>query len=324
MQMTEPAIMNGFLQLRVESIRYAARDTYLVELVDPQGSNLPVCEPGAHIELFLANGISRSYSLVNAQGVPGPSYIVGVKKDPKSRGGSQFIHEQLRVGQILKVSSPRNHFPLVAGAAHSVLIAGGIGITPVWAMAQQLEQAGASWELWYSVRSRQDVCFPREIAALGSKVKVHCDDEAGTILDIPAIFAQAPEAAHFYCCGPTPMLDAYEAAGSTRPEGHVHLERFAAKQAPVTSSGTCVIKLAKSNRDIQVPAGVSILDALLQEGISVDFSCKEGICGCCEVAVLEGEVDHRDEVLTNAEKASNKTMMVCCSGAKNGCLTLDL
>lgn len=311
------------LTLRVQSITYAAKDTYLVELTNQDGSPLPSAAPGSHIDLHLGNGISRSYSLVQSGEAP-TSYVVGVKLDANSRGGSRYVHEQLRVGSILPISMPRNHFPLHEEAAHTVLIAGGIGITPIWCMAQRLQAIGASWELWYSARSRADLAFVPLLHAMGARVHLHVDEEMGRILDLQAIVAAAPKGTHFYCCGPSPMLDAYETAATTCfPAEQVHLERFTAKQAASVDGGF-VISLARSCRDLVVPQGASVLKVLLDNGIEVDSSCQEGICGCCEVAVLEGEVDHRDAILTEAERAANKTMMVCCSGAKCSRLVLDL
>lgn len=313
---------NATLELRVQSIAYAARDIHLVELVSLDGSPLPSVAPGAHIDLHLDAGLTRSYSLVNSGAQP-QRYVVGVKLDAASRGGSRYVHEKLRVGGRLKVSAPRNHFPLKEDARHTVLIAGGIGITPIWCMAQQLEAAGASWEIWYSARTRADAAFLEQLAALGDKVHLHFDDEAGHVLDLQRIVDGAAEDAHLYCCGPAPMLDAYELAAAQRNPETVHLERFAAKEAAALDGGF-VVSLARSGKEIAVPEGSSILKALLDNGVAIDFSCQEGICGCCEVAVLEGEVDHRDAILSDSEKAQSKTMMVCCSGAKSQRLVLDI
>ncbi len=310
------------LNLRVQAIRYAARDTYLLELVSPEGAALPGASPGAHIDLHLGNGLTRSYSLL-CSGARLDHYSVGVKLDPRGCGGSRYVHEQLRVGALIGVSEPRNHFPLKEDAAHTILIAGGIGITPVWCMARRLEALGASWELWYGARTRADAAFLSEIEALAGKVRLHFDDEAGKVLDIARIVDAAAKDVHLYCCGPAPMLDAYESVVAGRDPGTVHLERFAAKQAAARDGGF-VVSLARSGKELTVPAGASILKVLLDNGVAVDFSCQEGICGCCEVAVLEGEVDHRDAVLTDEERSRSQTMMVCCSGAKRGRLVLDL
>ncbi|AZY51551.1 PDR/VanB family oxidoreductase [Bordetella avium] len=317
-----PGSDKGLLELRVQAIRYAARDIHLVELVHPDGAELPAATPGAHIDLYLGQGLVRSYSLVEPGAHP-RSYLLGVKREAASRGGSRYVHEQLRVGTTLTVSAPRNHFPLAEHARHSILIAGGIGITPIWCMAQQLEAVGASWELWYSARTRADAAFLDRFEPLFAKVHLHFDDEQGCFLDLGAVVRGAAEDTHLYCCGPTPMLDAYEAAAAQRDPRTVHLERFGAKAA-ASLEGGFVVALARSGKEMAVPEGASILKVLLDNGVPVDFSCQEGICGCCEVAVLEGEVDHRDAVLSESERAQGKTMMVCCSGAKSARLVLDL
>jgi ferredoxin-NADP reductase len=310
------------LSLRVQSIARAARDIHLVELALPGGGALPPASPGAHIELHLDSGISRSYSLVHA-GDALTAYVVGVKRDPHSRGGSRYVHEQMRVGATLAVSPPRNHFPLREDAVHSVLIAGGIGITPIWCMAQRLAALGVSWELHYSARSRDDLAFAPALAAFGDRVRLHCDEEAGGVLDLAAIVCEAPASAHFYCCGPAPMLAAFERATAHLPPPQVHLERFAPQQAAAVAGGF-VVALARSGRELEVPAGASVLSVLLANGIGVEHSCRAGLCGCCEVGVLAGEVDHRDACLTEAERAGHRSMLVCVSGAKSARLVLDL
>lgn len=310
------------IPVRLHSISYAARDTHLYEFVRTEGGLFPSATPGAHVNLHLPNGLTRPYSLVHA-GSHLESYVVGVKLDPKSRGGSRFIHEQLRVGTLMTLSSPQNNFPLLEAATHSVLIAGGIGITPVWCMAQRLQELGASWELWYSCRSRADTAFLSELSALGSRVHFHFDEEAQSLMDMATAVGSAPPGAHLYCCGPSPMLAAYEAAAAGRAADTIHLEHFGATQ-PAATAGGFVVQLARAGKDLQVPAGTSILDVLTANGVSVNSSCLQGVCGYCEVSVLDGVVDHRDSILTPGEKASNLTMMVCCSGAKTARLVLDL
>lgn len=311
------------LQVRLESIRYATRDILVYEFVRPEGGPLPAVEPGAHVEVHLANGITRSYSLLHAHAAP-QRYLVGVKRDPNSRGGSRYMHEQLRVGTLLELSGPRNHFPLEEQAAHSILIAGGIGITPILCMAERLAAQGAPFDLWYASRTRADLAFLPELARFGERVRLHLDDEAGAVLDMATIIAAAPQGAHFYCCGPAPMLAGYETAAASRPPGTVHLERFGASQPVATGGDGFCIALARSGLELRVPSDATVLQVLAQNGIAIDSSCEAGICGCCEVAVLEGEVDHRDEVLTAAQRAGNKSMMVCCSRARGGRLVLDL
>ena len=311
------------LPVRLQSIAYATRDILVYEFVRPEGGQLPAVTPGAHVDVHLANGITRSYSLLHAGEAP-DRYLVGVKRDPNSRGGSRYMHEQLRVGTLLELSQPRNHFPLEEQAAYTVLIAGGIGITPILCMAERLERTGTPFELWYASRSRADLAFLPELARFGERVRLHLDDEANAVLDMGAIVATAPADTHFYCCGPGPMLAAYEAAAAGRAPETVHLERFGASQPLATDGDGFVVALARSGIELRVPTGSTLLQVLTSNGVAIDSSCEAGICGCCEVAVLEGEVDHRDEVLTPAQRAGNKSMMVCCSRAKGERLVLDL
>lgn len=317
------AAQGGRLPVRLQSVSYVTRDIQVFEFVSTSGAALPAATPGAHVDVHLGNGITRSYSLLHADASP-ERYLVGVKRDPNSRGGSRYMHEQLRVGALLELSGPRNHFPLVEDAAHTVLIAGGIGITPILCMAERLESLGASFELWYASRSRADLGFLPALARFGERVRLHVDEEAGTVLDLGAVVAAAPEGSHFYCCGPAPMLTAYEAATADRAPETVHLERFGASQPVATGGDGFVVQLARSGVELRVPADATILQVLQENGVAVDSSCEAGICGCCEVAVLEGEVDHRDEVLTASQRASNTSMMVCCSRAKCERLVLDL
>ena len=317
------AAQGARLQVRLQSVSYVTRDIQVFEFVSTSGAKLPAATPGAHVDVHLGNGITRSYSLLQAQESP-ERYLVGVKRDPNSRGGSRYMHEQLRVGALLELSGPRNHFPLVEDAAHTVLIAGGIGITPILCMVERLEALGASFELWYASRSRADLGFLPALARFGKRVRLHVDEEAGTVLGLGAVVAAAPSGSHFYCCGPAPMLTAYEAATAERAPETVHLERFGASQPVATGGDGFVVQLARSGVELRVPAGATILQVLQENGVAVDSSCEAGICGCCEVVVLEGEVDHRDEVLTASQRASNTSMMVCCSRAKCERLVLDL
>src|SRR5262249_30324592 len=203
-----------------------AEGIHLYELRAPHGGELPAFAAGAHIDLSLPNGMMRQYSLSNPQ-AERHRYVIGVKRDPASRGGSRFMHEDLRVGTLMRTSLPRNNFPLAEGAAHSVLIAGGIGITPIRCMVDRLQRLGRSWELHYGVRRRAEAVFLDELRAGPSQLHLHVDDEvAGALMDVGGIVKAASEEAHLYCCGPTPMLKAFEAATAARPESHVHAEYF--------------------------------------------------------------------------------------------------
>lgn len=313
---------NALIPVELKSIRPAAEDTKLYEFARPDGAPLPPAEPGAHIDLHLPNGMMRQYSLVVPHHVP-VSYTLGIKRDPNSRGGSAYIFEALKPGQVLTISAPRNHFPLAPDAPHHVLIAGGIGITPIFAMMQSLRSKAKSFELHYAGRSHSQLAFLDEVAGQDC-AHVHCDDEHdGALLDLAALVAKAPDKSHFYCCGPTPMLEAFRTATRNIPEMRVHFEYFAAKNE-ANKDGGFVVELARSGREIAIGAGETILERLRAEGLSLDSSCEEGICGVCETRVISGIPDHRDAILSDHERAANKSMMICCSGSKSERLVLDL
>jgi len=312
------------LTMRVQAMRYEARGVVSIELQDPSGAQLPEFGPGAHIDLHLANGLVRSYSLCGAPEVR-DRYTVGVLLDRNSRGGSRFVHEQLRVGTTLTVAAPRNHFVLDEGAAHTVLVAGGIGVTPIVCMARRLAERGRSFTMLYCARSRAEAAFVEQLSAYGDAVRFHFDDEAGAPPDLNALLAGQDAATHFYCCGPGPMLNAFESACEAHGYPNVHIERFAADPATeAVQEGEYSVTLQRSGKNVLVPSGKSLLDAILEAGVQVEYSCREGVCGSCETAVVEGCPDHRDSVLSNSERASNKTMMVCVSGCKGPRLVLDI
>jgi ferredoxin-NADP reductase len=313
---------DGLIDVRVTAIRYAARDTHLYEFTRLDGQPLPSYTPGAHIDLHLPNGLVRQYSLIEAE--PDPlHYTIGVKRDPASRGGSRYVHDELRVGRTLKISAPRNNFPLVEEAGHVLLLAGGIGITPIWCMVQRLEKLGRSWTLYYATRSRSDMAFLQALEAMAG-AQFHFDDEsAGKFLDVAAIVAEAPKDAHLYCCGPTPMLKAFESATADWPRAQVHIEYFTPKQE-ADKKGGFVVELARSGQEFVIPEGKSILQVLLDAGVDVDYSCELGICGACEQRVISGIPEHRDAILTEEEQASNTKVMICCAGCKSERLVLDL
>ena len=314
-------------QVRVKRISYEAENINSYELVAPSGGDLLPFAAGAHIDFHLPNGMIRSYSLVNDPGER-RRYVVAVNKDATSRGSSSFVHANIRVGDIITISHPRNNFALLEEAEHSVLIAGGIGITPLLSMVRRLEQLGRSWKLFYAARTRLAAAFLDELNALrpDAYLNLHADfddERSGRVFDLAAIVRDAPPHAHLYCCGPVPMLEAFEAATADRPPDHVHVEYFQAREAPAIEGGF-EVKLARSKRTIAVEAGKTILDALIDAGIAVNYACTEGVCGTCETRVLEGVPDHRDQFLSKQEQAANKTIMICCSGAKSGTLVLDL
>ncbi|MCC6890375.1 MAG: oxidoreductase [Hyphomicrobiales bacterium] len=320
---TEPAATaETLIEVRLTGIRYAARDVNLYEFQRLDGEPLPAYEPGAHIDLHLPSGLLRNYSLAVA--APQPStYTVGIKRDPASRGGSRYIHDELRVGATLKIGGPRNNFRLREDAAHSVLIAGGIGITPIWCMAQRLIALGRDWRLYYAARSRAEMAFCRELEALPQAV-LHFDDESGHLLDVASIVAAAPQDAHLYCCGPAPMLAAFEVATKAWLREQVHVEYFTPRELPPAKKGGFTVVLARSGSEHFIPEGESILNVLLDAGVDLDYSCELGICGACEQRVIAGIPEHRDSILSEEEQAANQRVMICCAGSRTERLVLDL
>ena len=318
---------NGMMQVRIKRISFEAESINSYELVAPAGGELASFTAGSHIDLHLPNGMIRSYSLVNDQSERS-RYVVAVNNDAASRGGSRFVHENWRAGDVITISHPRNNFALQENAAHSVLVAGGIGITPLLSMIRRLKALGRSWELFYAARTRVAAAFLDELHAVRchvhSNLHLNFDQEpSGCMLDLSAIIKDARPDAHLYCCGPVPMLEAFEAATQGRPAEQVHVEYFKAREKPAAEGGF-QIKLARSNRTITVEAGNTILNALLDAGITANYACAEGVCGTCETRVIEGIPDHRDLFLGKEEQAANKTMMICCSGSKSRTLVLDL
>ncbi|BBU33039.1 oxidoreductase (plasmid) [Burkholderia sp. THE68] len=309
------------MNMRVTAIRYAADDINVYEIRRPDNAALPRAEPGAHIDVHMPSGLMRQYSLVTADGDE-RAYLIGIKRDRASRGGSRFMHEQLRVGQMLDIGGPRNNFPLCETASHTVLIAGGIGITPIWCMAQRLMRLNRSFELHYACRERSEAAFLDTLTAL-PQARLHFDSEQeGRVLDMPGIVARAPEGSHFYCCGPQPMLKGYEDATASIDQERVHVEYFAPR-AVAACDGGFVVQLHRTGQQFEVPAGKTILQVLRESGVAAPYSCEEGICGACQVDVVEGTPDHRDSVLTEREQASSRTMLICCSGSKSGRLVID-
>lgn len=309
------------IEVVLTSIALAARDTNLYTFERPDRAPLPGAGPGAHLDVLLPNGIERQYSLIHS-GPQLPAYTIAVKLDAASRGGSSFVHRELRVGDRLRVCHPRNNFPLVKDAPHSVLIAGGIGITPILCMMRRLIQLGRSWQLHYACRSRDEAAFVSELERFG-QAHLHFDDEAGALLPIASIVGGAPKDAHLYCCGPTPMLAAFQSSAAGWPSGQLHVEYFAPRFTAAQQGGY-VVELARSKRTFSIPDGKTILQVLREADIDVSYSCEEGVCSACETRVISGVPDHRDSVLSEQERKDGRTMMICCSGSKSERLVLDL
>jgi tetrachlorobenzoquinone reductase len=317
---------HGPIDARLSKIEDVARDTKIFTFQRADGGKLPAYKPGAHIDLHLPNDMLRQFSLTLPASDP-DSYTVGVKRDENSRGGSRYIIEQMKVGDQIKISAPRNNFPLVEGADHVVLVAGGIGITPIWCMAQELEAQGRSWKIHYACRSQADMAFMSDLKKLDpERVHLHFDDEAGgKVLDLAAAITEAPANAHFYCCGPNPMLKAFEAAAASRPRANVHIEYFTAKEeASANELGGFWVELTRSGEEYFIPPGKKVLEVLFDAGVDVDYSCELGICGACETKVISGTPIHHDSVLSEEEQASNEKVMICCCGCATERLVLDM
>ncbi|MCT9088003.1 PDR/VanB family oxidoreductase [Streptomyces sp. ASQP_92] len=303
------------LRLRVGERTEPAEGVVRLRLVAPDGGELPSWEPGAHLDLVLPSGLVRQYSLC---GDPADrtSYTVATRLVEGGRGGSAEVHERLTEAVELSARGPRNRFPLVASASY-VFVAGGIGITPILPMLAAVEAAGASWRLLYGGRSRTTMPFLDEVERFGGRVTVVAEDESG-LPDLAAFLANSPAQAAVYCCGPEPLMEAVTAA--LGPGRIPYLERFA-PGASATGAGF-EVELRRSGRTLAVPADRSLLSVLRAEVPGVSYSCEQGFCGTCQQRVLEGEIDHRDELLTDTER--DDSMLICVSRCLGRKLVLDL
>lgn len=319
--------MRDIMKVLIKKKLDAALDICAFELAEPHGQPLPAFSAGAHIDVHVGDGLVRQYSLCNHP-EERDRYLIGVLKDPASRGGSVAMHA-LREGDMLEISEPRNHFPLQAGATHSVLLAGGIGITPILCMAERLAHIGASFELHYCTRSPERTAFQDRLAATGlaACARVYHDSvpDQGK-LDLAAVLAQPAAGKHLYVCGPAGFIDAVLAAAKTAgwADDQVHREYFGNVIQATDADGAFQVKLASTGQSIAVAADQSIVEALEAAGIDVPVSCEQGVCGTCLTRVLEGEPDHRDMYLTDDERAANDQMLPCCSRSKSAVLVLDL
>jgi len=325
--MTQPAFAETVLretelELVVDEIRAEARDVVSLRLVAPDGRDLPPWTPGAHVDLIVRDDLVRQYSLCGGLGDRG-SWRVAVLHAPDSRGGSAHVHRSLAKGTTVRVRGPRNHFALVSSPRY-LFLAGGIGVTPILPMVAQAAAAGADWRLYYGGRTRASMAFAEELERHGDRVTLVPQDEAG-LLDLDTLLGRAEPGTLVYCCGPEPLLRAVEERCAAWPPGTLHLERFGVRaDAPVEGDTAFDVVLQRSGLTLTVPAGASVFDTVREAGVSVLGSCLEGICGTCETEVVEGDVDHRDSVLTAEERESGEVMMICVSRCRSGRLVLDL
>lgn len=316
------------LQVRVVRKELIAHDIVCFELVDTSGAALPPFEAGAHIDVVVPDGPMRQYSLCNDP-VQSHRYQIAVLKEHEGRGGSRMLHEQVQEGDVLTIGQPRNLFPLQEDAASSLLLAGGIGITPLLAMARRLTALGRPFALHYCARSAARAAFREELAQAGfaSQVSFHFDDgPTEQALDLSSLLTTVQPGVHVYTCGPKGFMDAVlsTARGLGWPEAQLHYEFFSAAPVTRTDDGSFDVTIASTGRIIRIPADKSVTQALEAEGIDIPTACEQGICGTCMTGVLEGEPDHRDDYLTPEERAENRQFLPCCSRAKSACLVLDL
>ena len=311
-------------QVSVSYMAAVARDVLLVEL-KAAGASLPGATPGAHIDVHLPNGLTRQYSLTNAQGQASMScYQIAISRDAQSRGGSSWVHDKLRVGTSLNISEPRNLFELDPAHRKVLFIGAGIGITPIYAMTLASARNGIDWQLVACARSASRMAFAEELHALDAqRVRFHYDLEQGGPLDLPALLASEPWDA-VYACGPAGLLDAIEAHTRDWPAGSVRMERFKAAAQDTSTNTAFELVLAKSGQTIEVSAAESPLEALERCGIDHPYACREGLCGTCEVSLIEGQAEHRDNVLDAQDKALGQRFIPCVSRCGGGRLVIDL
>ncbi|MEU8798366.1 PDR/VanB family oxidoreductase [Spirillospora sp. NPDC048819] len=310
------------VRLRVTDKTPVADGVVTLTLARPDGRRLPDWTPGSHVDLVLPGGLTRQYSLCGDRW-DARSYRVGVLRERDGRGGSAFVHDELREGDAVGIGGPRNNFRL-APAERYLFIAGGIGITPLLPMIVQAELLGIEWRLLYGGRTRSSMAFLDELRPYGGKVAVMPEDEHG-LLDLDAWLPDPSAGTKVYCCGPGGLLDAVERRCAAWPAGHLRTERFvAAARALGTADGAFEVELRRSGRTLSVDRNQSLLQALGDAGVPVLSSCRQGLCGTCETTVLGGVPDHRDSLLDDAERAAGDCMFVCVSRAAGERLVLDL
>nr|WP_173160841.1 PDR/VanB family oxidoreductase [Arthrobacter sp. 68b]AKG47401.1 putative oxidoreductase [Arthrobacter sp. 68b] len=322
---------NDTFDLVVRGLRQESTSVMSLELALPDGSALPEWQPGAHLDIVLPSGLVRQYSLCSDPGDL-QKYRLAVLREPEGRGGSEELHSDTRLGTKLAARGPRNHFSMDDGATHYLLVAGGIGITPILAMAKQLMAAGKSTRLIYCGSSRQSMAFIDELQEImGDCLALYPRDERGRA-DLLAEIKKAPDGTAVYACGPERLLaDLQSITLDTLGADAFHAELFAAATPPASTGDAAdtvadaafEIELRQSGCTLTVPPEKSILDVVLEVNPSFMSSCEEGFCGTCETKVLEGEVEHRDTILSEKERARNDTMFICVSRSKCPKLVLD-
>jgi vanillate O-demethylase ferredoxin subunit len=315
------------IRARLLSKKQEAADIASFELAREDGSRLPPFSAGSHIDVHVPGGIVRQYSLCN-DATEQHRYRIAVLRDPASRGGSTAMHDAIKVGDIIEISEPRNHFPLVH-ARRTILLAGGIGVTPLLCMAQRLAAIASEFEMHYCTRSLNRTAFRDEIlqSSFAARVQFHFDEGATSQkLDLPRSIGKPDPGTHIYVCGPTGFInfvvDGAKAVGYD--SDHIHLEYFGAAPHDTSGDGSFEVKIASTGKVYTIPRDKTVSQALQEHGIEILTSCEQGVCGTCITRVLDGECDHRDLYFTDEEKAKNDQFTPCCSRAKGRRLVLDL
>jgi vanillate O-demethylase ferredoxin subunit len=314
------------IEVRVAAIVDEAEDIRSFELVDPAGGQLPPFTAGAHVDVHLTEKLIRQYSLCNDP-TERHRYVIGVLHDPQGRGGSRAIHD-LTVGDTVRISAPRNHFEL-SDQGSSLLIAGGIGITPILCMAKSLSSSGRAFSMHYATRTRSRTAFMEQIGASSYAPSVShywSEEPGGMKLDLVHLLQSPAADAHLYVCGPRGFMDAVIRTAKDQgwPDASVHHEFFTGEVVKLESDDAFTVKIASSGKTIQITAEKTVAEALLEAGVEVATSCEQGICGTCLTGVISGEPDHRDMFLTPEEQARNDKFLPCCSRSKSSVLVLDL
>ncbi len=307
------------MTLTVTARKEIAKDICEFTLARPDGGALPPFTPGAHITVETPSGAMRRYSLLNEGAAPA-SYVISVKRETNSRGGSASMHDTVKIGTTLNVDPPENEFELVEAPKY-LLIAGGIGITPILSMARKLSTEGKPFKLIYCTRTPEETAYLDEVAALPGATVHHDNGDIDSFYDFWDHF-ENPGAEHVYCCGPAPLMEEIKAISGHWAEGRVHFEDFAGVDAVRADDTPFLVRIASTGREIEVPADRSILEAIREAGEKTVSSCESGTCGTCKCRLIEGEADHRDLVLMDEEK--DDYIMICVSRAKSGALVVDL
>lgn len=314
------------LALKLIAKRDEAEGVCSFEFADPSGRALPAFSAGSHIEVTIGPGLTRRYSLCNDPKET-HRYLIAVLRKADSRGGSQAMHDDLTIGDVIQAGLPKNHFALAHAAERSLLIAGGIGITPILCMAERLSNSGAEFSLHYAMRSRRSGAFVERIqrSEFASRTRLHISDE-GSSLDVGDLLRSQDRSTHIYVCGPVSLIDKVveTALGLGWPEALLHSEYFVAETHNAADDRPFDVKIASSGLLVHVAKDDTVTEALARAGIDIPTSCSEGVCGTCLTRVLEGVVEHHDRLLSSQERNRNDQFTPCCSRAAGGLLVLDL